>query len=716
MATNTKSSAGSDTGFSARADAPFAVLPEPAVMDVGDDGAVRLAEVAVVRDAAIDDPGEIMAGQLRGEIERYGVVWRGVTRADAAGLDRDGFARAAAGGSPAVILLRLDPSLGEQEYALDIEPVVEGPYGWDPRSEAYAAAWSADRIEVRGGSTAGLRHGVQTLRQIIRQCGASLPAVHIEDRPAMPERGYYLDVTRGRVPTLDWLKEWADRLCLYKYNQLQLYVEHTFAFTGMSDVWRGASPLNAEDIVAFDGYCHERGIELVPSVSTFGHLYMALRTQRLRDLGEFPEQADRPFSFVERMAHHTLNVTLDEAFAFSTRLIDEYMPLFRSRKFNICGDETFDLGKGRSRAEAERVGVGSMYARYVSRLCEYVSSRGREPMLWGDIAVQMPEILPQLPDDAVLLNWQYSPDVTDEQIALVARSGATQIVCPAVHAWNRCLPMIEPAWRNISRIARYGREYGAAGFLLTDWGDYGHINDPRMSVPGMVMGAQSSWSAGEMPYGELCAAVSRVAYGDTAGNLVGELGSACGSALGVWEDIVRFFEVDDGDGRVNRDVVNALWWVDPAERRSIIDGGDLGRARQAVLRPIAERCVHHRGYLRPGVVAPGSDARLIVERACASLESGAGTGGDLHAWRLAARGQDLMNDVALTLMMVVGAGTLDQESVAGLPEPYRLAQDVELWFEDYCRQWREVSRESELRRIAAILWRACDYLRATARA
>ena len=45
MATNTKSSAGSDTGFSARADAPFAVLPEPAVMDVGDDGAVRLAEV-----------------------------------------------------------------------------------------------------------------------------------------------------------------------------------------------------------------------------------------------------------------------------------------------------------------------------------------------------------------------------------------------------------------------------------------------------------------------------------------------------------------------------------------------------------------------------------------------------------------------------------------------------------------------------------------------
>ena len=28
--------------------------------------------------------------------------------------------------------------------------------------------------------------------------------------------------------------------------------------------------------------------------------------------------------------------------------------------------------------------------------------------------------------------------------------------------------------------------------LVTDWGDLGHINDPRMAIPGMIIGAQES--------------------------------------------------------------------------------------------------------------------------------------------------------------------------------------------------------------------------------
>ncbi len=142
-------------------------------------------------------------------------------------------------------------------------------------SGAYTLDVTPDGVTVAGADFEGVRNGVQTLRQLIRQCGAALPCLHIEDRPAFETRGYYLDATRGRVPTLDWLKHWADKLCLYKYNQLQLYIEHTFAFDSMSETWRGSSPLTPRDILEFDDYCAERGIELVPSVSTFGHLYMA---------------------------------------------------------------------------------------------------------------------------------------------------------------------------------------------------------------------------------------------------------------------------------------------------------------------------------------------------------------------------------------------------------------------------------------------------------
>lgn len=71
------------------------------------------------------------------------------------------------------------------------------------------------------------------------------------------------------------------------------------------------NPLTPADTLEFDQYCANLGIELVPSVSTFGHQYVAMRTQELRELGEFPEDADRPFSFIERMRHHTLNVADD---------------------------------------------------------------------------------------------------------------------------------------------------------------------------------------------------------------------------------------------------------------------------------------------------------------------------------------------------------------------------------------------------------------------
>jgi hypothetical protein len=228
----------------------------------------------------------------------------------------------------AFIRLELDHNLGAGSYQVSIQ---------------------ADGIVVSGGDFETVRDGVQTLRQIIRQCGMALPALEIEDAPGYAVRGYYLDATRGRVPTLDWLKTWADKLCLYKYNQLQLYIEHSFMFDGLSEAWRGVSPLKPADIIAFDEYCARLGIELIPSVSTFGHHYMALRTKELRGLGEFPQDADRPYSLVERQEHHTLNITKPEAFAFSTTLIDAYLELFRTKKFNICADETFDLAKASRR-------------------------------------------------------------------------------------------------------------------------------------------------------------------------------------------------------------------------------------------------------------------------------------------------------------------------------------------------------------------------------
>ena len=95
-------------------------------------------------------------------------------------------------------------------------------------AQGYALTISDAGVAVIGHDEAGLLHGVQTLRQSIRQCGWTLPALSIKDAPDYPVRGFYHDQTRGRIGTMDWLKRLADECCLYKLNQLQLYVEHTY--------------------------------------------------------------------------------------------------------------------------------------------------------------------------------------------------------------------------------------------------------------------------------------------------------------------------------------------------------------------------------------------------------------------------------------------------------------------------------------------------------
>lgn len=775
----------------------FDLIPEPQSVtlngeaaDSDDAGApvpVALPLVGrISEDRDIDDIAGVFPTQLADDIEAAtGLRWDIASDVMVAGLPAPNAAIAHpvpphASCWKSFITLRLDPSsLEPQEYRLTI---------------------ARSGIDVVGGDTEGVRNGVQTLRQIIRQCAPALPRLVIADKPAYKVRGYYLDATRGRVPTLDWLKTWADRLCLYKYNQLQLYIEHTFMFDDLSETWRGTSPLKPADIIAFDEYCARLGIELVPSVSTFGHQYMAMRTRELRHLGEFPEDADRRYGFVERQRHHTLNITEPESLAFSFKLIDAYMQLFRTRKFNICGDETFDLGRGRSKPEAERRGVAAMYADFVSQLCRHLSERGREPMFWGDIAVEMPQILGLLPDNVTLLNWLYAPGIGEDKVRLVAQAGAPQYVCSAVWCWNALLPRLDDSWNNISRLVRYGVKYGAVGYLVTDWGDYGHVNDPRMAVSGMIFGAQCAWNpmahiqgeagcgdgeegsaagyadaaadavrenkaaadgdspaplplssesddytggtadaiagapaGGDGSCAEMCRRVAEVEYGDRSGGIVEALrDAACRVAFG-WDDMVWYCELDEGDGRMNRDAASAMHlgvhgfsgeYGREWDAR-LLGSTDLDEARRTMLQGLSPHIVR---------AAEANEALL-----CDAMRLGAAAGRasrlgaarrDVPAMLAAIEGQRWFNLVGLCLarrhdVITVDAGDIARAS-AGLIEPdagssagpqavqdvsIRVARGLERWFETYCDLWRSVSAESELARIASIVWRCADALR-----
>ena len=59
------------------------------------------------------------------------------------------------------------------------------------------------------------------------------------------------------------------------------------------------TPLTAAEILELDRYCAERGIELVPSLSCFGHLYKVLSSQGYSHLCELEDSEKMPFSLRE---------------------------------------------------------------------------------------------------------------------------------------------------------------------------------------------------------------------------------------------------------------------------------------------------------------------------------------------------------------------------------------------------------------------------------
>ncbi len=241
-----------------------------------------------------------------------------------------------------------------------------------------------NKITITAYSNRGFLYGASTLVQLCKTSRGEIGCVDIADEPSYANRGYMLDVSRGRVPTMDSLKALVDRLALYKINQLQLYMENCLRLDGFEEIWSQTDPFTPEEILELDCYCHTRGVELVPCIATFGHLYDLLRSESFGKYREMDTGPGETFTWYHRMRYHIINVSDPESFTLIKGILDQYLPLFRSDKINICCDETFDLGKGKSASMAQEMDYGEMYLFYVNQLVGYLQSKGKEVMIWGD--------------------------------------------------------------------------------------------------------------------------------------------------------------------------------------------------------------------------------------------------------------------------------------------------------------------------------------------
>ncbi len=417
--------------------------------------------------------------------------------------------------------------------------IVQDPEA-DLAPEAYKLEVLPDGIKITASTPMGAFYGACTLAQIVRQSTVngeqsteegsevapsptrpvahSLPCLSITDAPDFPVRGVMLDISRDKVPTMDTLYHLVNLLSEWKINQLQLYTEHTFRYLAHPTVWEKASPMTGEQIMQLDAYCQAHFIELVPNQNSFGHMERWLKLPKYNSMAEAPEGCDTIWGHFDHP--FSLHPADKHVIPFLSGLYDELLPHFSSQMFNVGLDETVDLGRGKSAKECEEKGTGRVYLDFLLQIYELVKQRGKTMQFWGDIIIKHPELIPELPKDAIALEWGYEADHPfEEHGRQFGESGIEFYVCPGTSSWNTLVGRTENAIGNIMNAARNGHASGAVGLLNTDWGDNGHWQPLSVSYLGFMVGAMAAWNTKDDPRRELPMNLSLNAFRDPSGKM-----------------------------------------------------------------------------------------------------------------------------------------------------------------------------------------------------
>ncbi len=396
-----------------------------------------------------------------------------------------------------------------------IDPVI-------PHAQGYELNITRSGIMLRAQTNIGLFYGMQTLIQLARQYGGIWPCVHITDFPDYQRRGFYHDISRGKVPTLSTLLWMVKQLAALKINEFQLYIENVFQFPRHPDMYADTTPLTAEDIHALDAQCRKYHIDFVPSLASLGHFDKILRLPRYRHLAEIePAELQRRGIAAWSDNPWTLCVTDPQSQTLLAEMYADFLPHFSSAYFNICCDESWDLGLGRCARAAAVQGRGGLYVQWVNFCSNLARSYGKRIELWGDIILNHPEFIDRLPEDATLLEWGYAGDHPfDEHGKLFTQSGRRFYVCPGTSTWQSLAGRWDNAVANLRHAAHAGMRHGAAGFLNTDWGDYGHQQMLAISLLPMAYGAAVAWNTHRDSPEPLVAAAGLQVFGDRCGSVV----------------------------------------------------------------------------------------------------------------------------------------------------------------------------------------------------
>ncbi len=299
----------------------------------------------------------------------------------------------------------------------------------DLGDEGYEMIITKRMVEISAGKPAGLFYGIQTLLQLlpakIEQSGLqegpwTIATGTIKDYPDYSYRGTMLDVARHFFKPAD-VKRLIDQMARYKLNKLHLHLAddqgwrieikswpNLAIYGGSTQVGGGPGGYYTQDEYAdLVRYAQSQYITIIPEIDMPGHTNAALASYAELNCNG---KATNLYTGTD-VGFSTLCTSKEITYQFVSDVFRELAALTPGPYIHIGGDESHVTKK-------------EDYIPFISRVQEIVTSVGKIPMGWDDIALSV------MKPGTVCQHW-----ATVENAVKAAAQGSKLILSPASKAY-----------------------------------------------------------------------------------------------------------------------------------------------------------------------------------------------------------------------------------------------------------------------------------------
>jgi len=481
--------------------------------------------------------------------------------------------------APHIFTTRFNTDLGRATYAESLPPAQQSPKptAMPPEmvAEGYVILPDHDGVALTAQTPAGIFYALQTVKQLVVGNGptATLQIATIRDWPAMQYRGLHDDLSRGPIDTLDFQKKIIRTLAAYKDNLYSPYFESTQAYASNPLPGVPGYSLTADDARQLVAYAAQFHITVVPEQEAFGHLRHVLLWEQFADDVETPHGA-------------VLSPGQPGSIPLIRNMFTELAQLYPSPFLHIGGDETFELGYGRTKADVDARGLAPVYLDFLQQIVASLQPLHRKILFWGDVVQDAPAAVKALPqsfkNQVIAVAWGYSPDPKGgfpKIIRPFTDAGLETWVAPAINNYRQVWPNQQLALDDIQQFTRDGQHLGATGQLNTLWDDDGE-SLANMNWYGILFGCAAAWQPGESSIPEFQANYGPVFHGDTTG-YINQAQNELTAAMTLIETNKVISHTEGTDG---------LFWIDPWSKDGQVFATRM-RPINSALRLHAERAI-----------------------------------------------------------------------------------------------------------------------------